>query len=78
MIVVVDPAEVVELDVSCQRGGLTGDPFHQAAVAAQGVDVIVKQVEPGTIEVAGDPALGDGHAHTRRHPLSERLRHSRN
>ena len=42
VVVVVDPTEVIELEVSCQRGGLAGDPFHHAAVAAQGVDVIVE------------------------------------
>src|SRR5262249_25024984 len=74
VIVVVDPTEVVELEVSCQRGGLAGDPFHHAAVAAQSVYVVVEQIEPRTIEVAGQPALGDGHADARRQPLSERAR----
>src|SRR5262245_10481956 len=69
VIVVVDPTEVVEFEVSCQRGGLAGDPFHHAAVAAQSVYVVVEQIEPRTIEVAGQPALGDGHADARRQPL---------
>ena len=45
VVVVVDPAEVGELQVAGQRRGLAGDAFHHAAVAAQGVDVVVEQLE---------------------------------
>ena len=71
VVVVVDPAQVRELEVPGQRGGLAGDPFHQAAVAAQRVDVVVEQVEPRPVEVACQPALGDGHPDTRRHALAQ-------
>ena len=33
VVVVVDPAEVVELEVAGERGGFVGDALHQAAVA---------------------------------------------
>ena len=33
---------------------------------------IVEQFEPGSIEVAGQPALCDGHADAHRKPLSQR------
>src|SRR6516225_5520397 len=42
VVVIVDPTEIVEIEVSCQRGCLAGDPFHHAAVAAQRVNVIVE------------------------------------
>ena len=39
-----------------------GDAFHHVAVAAEGPDVVIEELEPGTVEVRGQPALGDGHA----------------
>ena len=71
VIVVVDPAQVAELEVPGERGGLAGDPFHHAAVAAERVDVVVEEIESGAIEVAGQPAFGDGHADAGRHALSQ-------
>src|SRR5262249_27726240 len=44
-IVVIDPAEVRNLKVSGERSGLLGDSFHKAAVAGNGVYVIVDHVE---------------------------------
>src|SRR6185295_384303 len=35
VVVVVNPAQVVELEVSSQRGGLCRDAFHHATVAAE-------------------------------------------
>src|SRR5262249_19066471 len=74
VVVVVDPAEIIELEMSRQRGGLSGNSFHHAAVAAQGVYVIIEQLESGTIEVAGQPALGDRHANASRQALPKRAR----
>ena len=45
-----------------QRSGLGPDAFHQVAVAAQGVDVVVEQIEAGAVVAGGQPALGDRHA----------------
>ena len=42
LVVVVDPAEVRQLEVRGQRGGLAGDALHHATVAADGVDVVVE------------------------------------
>ena len=61
-VIVVDPAEVRELEVSGQRGRLAADAFHQVTVAAQGVDVVVQQIEAGAVVSRGEPALGDRHA----------------
>ncbi len=69
VVVVVDPAEVVELQVAGDRGGLAGDPLHQAAVAGDRVDVEVEEVGP----VAGAlPLRGDRHPDRGRDALSER------
>src|SRR5262249_45643947 len=73
VVVVVDPAEVGELQVAGERGSLGRDAFHHAAVAAQGIDVEVDQVlEPGPVEVGGLPAAGDGHADAGGQALAER------
>jgi hypothetical protein len=73
VVVVVDPAEVGEPQVSRQRRRLVRDALHHAAVAAQGVDVKVDQVlEPGPIEARGHPPAGDGHAHAGGQSLAER------
>ncbi len=51
VVVVVDPAEVVEPLVAGERGGLVGDALHQVAVAADHVDVEVEELEAGPVEV---------------------------
>jgi hypothetical protein len=48
-IVVVDPAEVVELEVTGEAGGLGGCAFHHATVAADRVDVVVEHLEAGRL-----------------------------
>ncbi len=69
VVVVVDPAEVVELQVAGDRGGFVGDALHQAAVAGDRVDVEVEELGA----VAGAlPLRGDRHADGGRDPLAER------
>src|SRR6185295_3974750 len=53
-------------------GGLARDALHHVAVAAQDVDVVVKEVEAGPIEVAVQPTLRDGHADRRGDTLTQR------
>src|SRR5580704_17545353 len=43
VIVVVDPAEVVEFQVPCKGSCLAGDAFHHAAVAAKRVNAVPKK-----------------------------------
>ena len=74
VVVVVDPAEVVELEVPGQRRRLAGDALHEAAVAAQRVDVEVEHLEAGAVELRRRPLAGHGHAHARRHSLPEGAR----
>ena len=72
VIVVVDPAEVVQAQVARQRRCLGRDPFHHAAVAADGIDVVVEDVEARPVVVLGKPLLGDRHAHAGGDSLPER------
>src|SRR5262249_9859958 len=63
VVVVVDPAEVIEPQVACQGGGFRRDSLHQAPVAADGVDAVIEDVEARLVEVLSKPFLGDRHAH---------------
>src|SRR5262249_21241097 len=72
VVVVVDPAEVIEAEVAGQRGGFGGNAFHHAAVAADGVDAVVKDREVRAVIAIGEPFLGDGHADAVGDALAER------
>ncbi len=61
LVVVVDPAEVRELEMPGQRGGFAGDAFHHVAVAAERVDVVVEELVPRLVEVGGLPEARDRH-----------------
>ena len=74
LVVVVDPAEVGELEMTGERRRLPGNALHHAAVAGQRVDVIVEQLEPGPVEVPRHPAARDRHADAGRDALAERTR----
>src|SRR4029453_462461 len=67
-----DPAQVAELEMAGQRGGLTGDTLHHAAVAGQRVHVVVEHLEARSVEVRRLPATGDRHAHARGHAGAQR------
>ena len=72
VVVVVDPAEVVEPLVARERRRLVRDALHQAAVAGDHVGVEVEQLVAGAVEVRRLPLRGDRHPDRRRHPLAER------
>ena len=55
-----------------QRCRLRGDAFHQAAVAANGINAVIENVESRLVIAASQPLLGNGHTHTRGDALSER------
>ena len=58
VVVVVDPAEIGEPQVTRERGSFAADAFHHAAVAGQRVDVVVDHLEARPIEVLRHPASG--------------------
>ncbi len=71
-VVVIDPAEVREFEVPGDGSRLGADAFHQIAVAAQDIHLIVEQVEAGTVVPSRQPALGDRHADAVADALPER------
>ena len=72
VVVVVDPAQIVELKMAGERGGLRADAFHQAAVAADRIDVVIEDVEARLVVAVGQPLSRNGHADAGRHALAER------
>ncbi len=69
VVVVEDPAEVVQLQVPGERGGFVGNPLLQAAVAGDGVGVEVEQLRP----VGGaEPLRGHRHPDRGADALAER------
>ncbi|KWV86533.1 hypothetical protein PFLmoz3_03966 [Pseudomonas fluorescens] len=71
-VVVIDPAQVIELQVPGQGRGFAADAFHHVAVTAQGVDVVVKQHLAVAVEALSQPTLGHGHAHAVGAALAQR------
>src|SRR5262245_10588448 len=71
VVVVVDPAEVVETKVAGQRSRFRSHALHQAAVTANYINVIIEDFEVWSIEMTGEPLLCDGHANTRCDALSQ-------
>ena len=55
-----------------QRGGLVAHPLHKVAVAAQGIDVVVEQVEARPVKSRRQPPLRNRHAHAVAQPLAQR------
>jgi len=72
VVVVVDPAEIVDAEMAGQRGRLRADAFHQATVAANRIDVVVENLEAWTVVSAGKPRSGDRHANAGGDPLTQR------
>ena len=55
-----------------QRGGFRADALHQAAVAANGVDVVVEDLVVRPVVPAGQPLARDRHADAGGNPLTQR------
>src|SRR5712692_8699417 len=72
VIVVVDPAEIVEAQMGGQRRRFRRDALHHAAISANSIDVVIEDLEPGPVVTGGKPLLSDGHPHARGDALSER------
>src|SRR5262245_61474348 len=45
--------------------------LHQTTISANGVNVVVENLEVGFIEAAGEPLLADGHADARGNTLAQ-------
>src|SRR5207247_1032872 len=76
VVVVVDPAEIVEAQMRGQGRGFRGNAFHHAAISANSIDVVIEDLEPGPVVTAGEPLLSDGHPHACGDALPERTSRS--
>src|SRR6185437_10050511 len=72
VVVIVDPAEVIEREMAGERRGLGAHALHHVAVATYRVDVVAEDLEIRAIVAAGEPRLGDRHADAVRDALAER------
>src|SRR5262245_53241348 len=72
VVVVVYPAEIVETQMTGQRSRFRPHAFHQTTVAANDINVVIKDLESGSVVAAGEPLLSDGHADARGDTLSQR------
>ena len=72
VVVVVDPAEVVETKVAGQRGSLRADALHHVSIATNGVNVVIENLEAGPVETVGEPFLADRHTYAGCDALAER------
>src|SRR5262245_57430563 len=55
-----------------ERRGLRCHALHQTAIAANGINVVVEDLETGPVVSAGEPLLRDRHADACGHALSQR------
>ena len=73
VIVVVNPAQIRELQVPGKRGGLAGDALHHASVSAKRVDVEVEEIlEARAVVTLRQPLPADSHAHAGGQALAKR------
>src|SRR5262245_30705880 len=73
VVVVVDPAEIVEPQVGGQRRRFRRDALHHAPISTNSIDLVIEDLEPRPVVTIGEPFLSDCHPYTRGDSLSERL-----
>src|SRR3954471_11867396 len=61
VVVVIDPAQVWQLQMSCDRCGLIRNTFHQVAIAADRPHVEVKQLKPRLVVPGREPSRSNRH-----------------
>ena len=71
-VAVIDPAQIAKAEMAGERRRLAGDALHQIAVAANRVDVIVKQRETRPVVMRAEEARCDRHADAVAAALAER------
>ncbi len=72
VIVVVDPAEIRELQMSGERRRFAPDSLHQIAIRTHRVNVKVEDFEIRAIEICRLPFAGDRHSDAVAHSLPQR------
>src|SRR5215831_6167427 len=63
VVVVPNPAEVVESQMRAERRRFRAYPLHHASVAAHGVDLVIEDLKAWAIVAVGEPLLRHRHAH---------------
>src|SRR5439155_3207522 len=71
-IVVVDPAQIGQLQMSRERCRLGTHPLHHVAIAAHGIDVVIENLKAGTVVVRCQPVRSNCHSHAIGDTLAER------
>ena len=71
-IVVVEQNQLAQSQRSGQRSGLMRDAFHQIAVAAERISVVIHNLETGLVVDGSQMPLCHGHAHRHADTLAER------
>src|SRR5262249_11846104 len=74
MVVVVNPAEIIEGEMAGKRCRFRTDALHHAAVTAYRINIVAEDLEAGPIVAVRQPCFGNGHAHAGGDALSERPR----
>src|SRR3954454_21251822 len=62
MVLVVKEDELAQPQVASKRCGFLRHTFHQIAVTADRVSVVVDNLVPGPVETSSEPCLRDGHS----------------
>src|SRR5262245_39710691 len=65
VVVVVDPAEIIEAQVTSQGRGFRRDAFHHAAITANRINIVVENFKTGAVVTIGEPLFRDTHSHAR-------------
>jgi hypothetical protein len=78
VVVVIDPAEIVQGEMARQRRRFRSHALHHAAVAANRINVVTEDLEVGAIVTVGEPCLGNGHAYAGGDTLPKRSGRSLN
>src|SRR5207248_8530797 len=64
--------EIIEIEMTGERGSFRSNAFHHATVTGDSVDVVVEHFKTWFVVSVGEPFLSDGHADTGRDALSKR------
>src|SRR6267378_1633379 len=72
VVVVPNPAEIVESQMGGERCRFRADALHHAAVATHRVDLVIEHIKAWAIVVVGEPLLRQRHADAGGNALTER------
>src|SRR5438132_3968970 len=72
VVVVPNPAEIVESQVGGERRRFRADALHHAAIAAHRVDLVIENVKARAVVVVREPLLRQRHAYAGGNALPER------